>query len=244
MRPPSNWTRAGRRRSGRTPMSSASGGRAYFALFKTTQPRARAIRALPEPWPDLLDDCCDQEIGSRPKDFSIVLERLKGIQSPARRRIVPPPSRTRPISGPVSTSPVPAVIAPAAKPTPKAAPSPRFTNFLGMTMVRIEPGEFLMGSTKAQIDKLLKQFPDAKSEWFDARAAAASGQDHAAVLPGGASGHGGAVPSVRRGQWLQDRSREDGRGVMAGTERNGSSTPRRTGGTRDSPRGTTIRSSA
>ncbi len=34
-------------------------------------------------------------------------------------------------------------------------------------MVRIEPGEFLMGSTKAQIDKLLKMFPDSKSEWFD-----------------------------------------------------------------------------
>ncbi len=36
-----------------------------------------------------------------------------------------------------------------------------------MTMVRIEPGEFLMGSTKAQIDNLVKQFPDTKSEWFD-----------------------------------------------------------------------------
>ncbi len=35
-------------------------------------------------------------------------------------------------------------------------------------MVRIEPGEFLMGSTKEQIDKLLKQFPDTKREWFDA----------------------------------------------------------------------------
>ena len=37
-----------------------------------------------------------------------------------------------------------------------------------MTMVRIEPGEFLMGSTKGQIDKLMKQFPDPKREWFDA----------------------------------------------------------------------------
>jgi formylglycine-generating enzyme required for sulfatase activity len=36
-----------------------------------------------------------------------------------------------------------------------------------MTMVRIEPGEFLMGSTVAQIDMLLKQFPDLKREWFD-----------------------------------------------------------------------------
>jgi hypothetical protein len=33
-----------------------------------------------------------------------------------------------------------------------------------MTMVRIEPGEFLMGSTKAQIDKLRKLFPDPEGE--------------------------------------------------------------------------------
>ena len=55
----------------------------------------------------------------------------------------------------------------ATEPSPKPAPAPRFTNSLGMTMVRIEPGEFLMGSTKAQIDMLLKRFPDAKREWFD-----------------------------------------------------------------------------
>jgi formylglycine-generating enzyme required for sulfatase activity len=36
-----------------------------------------------------------------------------------------------------------------------------------MTLIRIEPGEFLMGSTRAQIDMLLKQFPDATREWFD-----------------------------------------------------------------------------
>src|SRR5262249_49297455 len=30
-----------------------------------------------------------------------------------------------------------------------------------------EPGDFLMGSTKAQIDTLLQQFPEAKHEWFD-----------------------------------------------------------------------------
>jgi formylglycine-generating enzyme required for sulfatase activity len=53
-------------------------------------------------------------------------------------------------------------------PTPETVPVPRFTNSLGMTLVRIEPGEFLMGSTKAQIDKLLKLFPDTKREWCDA----------------------------------------------------------------------------
>jgi sulfatase modifying factor 1 len=37
-----------------------------------------------------------------------------------------------------------------------------------MTMVRVEPGEFLMGSTKAQIDTLVKQFSGLKPEYFDA----------------------------------------------------------------------------
>ncbi len=109
-----------------------------FALFKTTQPRAKSIRALPEPWPDLLDDCCDLEIGSRPRDFAAVLERLKPNKKP------PPP------------------------PPPPPPPSDRFTNTLGMTMQRIEPGEFLMGSTKAQIDTLVKQFPGSEGGWLDA----------------------------------------------------------------------------
>jgi formylglycine-generating enzyme required for sulfatase activity len=53
-------------------------------------------------------------------------------------------------------------------PEPSAtADPPRFTNFLGMTLVRIEPGPFLMGSTKAQIDTLMTQFPDVKPDWFD-----------------------------------------------------------------------------
>ena len=34
-------------------------------------------------------------------------------------------------------------------------------------MVRIEAGSFLMGSTKDQIDQLMRLFPDSKREWFD-----------------------------------------------------------------------------
>jgi formylglycine-generating enzyme required for sulfatase activity len=37
----------------------------------------------------------------------------------------------------------------------------------GIKLKLIPAGEFLMGSTGAQIDTLLKQFPDAKREWFD-----------------------------------------------------------------------------
>ena len=42
----------------------------------------------------------------------------------------------------------------------------RPTNSLGMTLVRIEPGSFLMGSSKDQIDHLVRVFPDSKREWF------------------------------------------------------------------------------
>ena len=38
---------------------------------------------------------------------------------------------------------------------------------IGLKLVRIEPGSFLMGSNKQQIDQLLRLFPDSKREWFD-----------------------------------------------------------------------------
>jgi formylglycine-generating enzyme required for sulfatase activity len=49
-----------------------------------------------------------------------------------------------------------------------AQPAKERPNSIGMTLVRIEPGSFLMGSTKEQIDNLLRLFPDCKREWFDA----------------------------------------------------------------------------
>jgi eukaryotic-like serine/threonine-protein kinase len=53
---------------------------------------------------------------------------------------------------------------------PKSSPSSpvkTLTNSLGMTLIRIEAGEFLMGTTKDQVDQLMRQFPDSKLEWFD-----------------------------------------------------------------------------
>ncbi len=48
----------------------------------------------------------------------------------------------------------------------RALPPPKreWTNSIGMTLVRIEPGSFLMGSTKDQIDQLMRLFPDSDSE--------------------------------------------------------------------------------
>jgi formylglycine-generating enzyme required for sulfatase activity/tRNA A-37 threonylcarbamoyl transferase component Bud32 len=126
----------------------------YFALYREPYPDQEDLDTLPQPWKDLLGRCTAKKLDRRPKDFGAVLERLTDIQSP-REVVVTPPPVTVPPSRP-----------PAAMPAPKPGPSPRFTNSLGMTLVRIEPGEFLMGSTKAQMDMLLKQFPDAKREWF------------------------------------------------------------------------------
>lgn len=39
-----------------------------------------------------------------------------------------------------------------------------WTNTIGMTFVRLEPGEFQMGSTPAQIDRLMNQFPSLERE--------------------------------------------------------------------------------
>ena len=46
-------------------------------------------------------------------------------------------------------------------------PKREWTNSIGIKLVRIEAGSFLMGSTKNQIDQLMQMFPDIKREWFD-----------------------------------------------------------------------------
>jgi formylglycine-generating enzyme required for sulfatase activity len=123
-----------------------------FALFAVTRPRAKLIRALPDPWPDLLDDCCDETIDNRPADFAAVLKRLKSASPPERAEEKPQP-KAQPAASPQQ----PAL----------AKPAKKLTNSIGMTLVRIEPGSFQMGTTKEQIDQLLRLFPDSKREWFD-----------------------------------------------------------------------------
>jgi len=53
--------------------------------------------------------------------------------------------------------------------TPHATEQTKFTvnNSIGMTLVRIEPGEFLMGTTKDQLDQLTRLLPASKREWLD-----------------------------------------------------------------------------
>ncbi len=46
-------------------------------------------------------------------------------------------------------------------------PGKERTNSLGMTLVRIEPGSFLMGSTKEQIDQVMRLLPKWEREWCE-----------------------------------------------------------------------------
>jgi formylglycine-generating enzyme required for sulfatase activity len=103
------------------------------------------------PWYNLLGPCASKKIDRRPNGFDAVLAGLRATQQPDRETGAPSPVAT--------TAPPPVIQPKPPQPTPKPAQSPKYTNSLGMTMMRIEPGEFLMGSTKAQIDTLVKQFP-------------------------------------------------------------------------------------
>jgi formylglycine-generating enzyme required for sulfatase activity len=59
--------------------------------------------------------------------------------------------------------------APPTRTAPPGSPQPgrEWTNSIGMKLVRIDPGEFTMGTTKAQVDQLMTMFPEAKRELFD-----------------------------------------------------------------------------
>jgi formylglycine-generating enzyme required for sulfatase activity len=55
-------------------------------------------------------------------------------------------------------------------PSPKLNPDRagrEWTNSIGMKFVRIDAGEFPMGTTKDQVDQLVRRFPDAERESFD-----------------------------------------------------------------------------
>ncbi len=119
----------------------------YFALFREPAPDQEDLDTLPQPWKDFLGRCTAKKIDRRPKDFAAVLERLAGVQEPPVEIDSPPPG-VLPTSAPGESSTGPRVTTPAVKTTPKTPPAPWFVESLGMTMVRIEPGKFHMGSTK------------------------------------------------------------------------------------------------
>ena len=83
---------------------------------------------------------------------------IKGIESYLGRVPSAAPTQDRPREA-------------AARPAEPQPPPPltdrERSNSIGMTLVRIEPGSFLMGSNEQQIDQLLRLFPDSKREWFD-----------------------------------------------------------------------------
>jgi serine/threonine protein kinase len=54
-----------------------------WALCKTAQPLPHHFRRLPHALADLLEDCIAEEPSGRPAGFAVVLERLKGVKTPA-----------------------------------------------------------------------------------------------------------------------------------------------------------------
>ena len=93
------------------------------------------------------------------QDFHVHVDRLiRGIEFHLGRVPSAAPTRDRPREA----------AARAAEPQPPPPlPDRERSNSIGMTLVRIEPGSFLMGSTKEQIDQLMRLFSESKREWFD-----------------------------------------------------------------------------
>ena len=63
-------------------------------------------------------------------------------------------------------SPTPAPPLPKTEPPPPR-PKREWTNSIGIKLVRIETGEFQMGTTKDQVDQLMRLFPSYKREQYD-----------------------------------------------------------------------------
>jgi formylglycine-generating enzyme required for sulfatase activity len=96
---------------------------------------------------------------------------------PGNRPEGPPKAQATPSSLPAARSsptPVPPeaarpTVADAAAPAPVAvAPARAWRNDLGMEFVRIEPGEFTMGTTPEQVDLIRKRFPDTEPADYEA----------------------------------------------------------------------------
>jgi hypothetical protein len=83
---------------------------------------------------------------------------IKGIEFHLGR--VPP-------AAPTQDRPREAAARPAVAQPPPPLPDRERSNSIGMTLVRIKPGSFQMGTTKEQIDQLLRLFSGTKREWFD-----------------------------------------------------------------------------
>ena len=132
----------------------------YFALFRSRLPTRRISTLCLNPGGSS-GPMHGEADRSTTEGFRSGAGAARGHPGAAHREVDPnrhPPS-VLPTSAPGESSTGPRVTAPAVKTTPKTAPAPWFVESLGTTIVRIEPGKFLMGSTKEQIDKLMKQFP-------------------------------------------------------------------------------------
>jgi len=122
-----------------------------------------------EPRPDSPPRTSDtgQESKNEPKDAEGVKPAAQAIPAEVIEAARPPgpaPAHTIQDKPAVSTQLHGGAPAPTPPPTPWGS---KWNNSIGMQLVRIEPGEFLMGSTNEQIEKLVNHTPGARRQWFD-----------------------------------------------------------------------------
>lgn len=101
-------------------------------------------RGLTAAMVDVIESCFE-EADDRPADAAVLAERIQAILAPvpAAAAVQAAPTLIEPV-----TAPRVEVVPPVAKPR-----SDRWTNTLGMTMIRIEPDEFTMGSADGADDE-------------------------------------------------------------------------------------------
>jgi formylglycine-generating enzyme required for sulfatase activity len=148
----------------------------FFDRLSTERPKKKPqIESIARLWlndPAVTGQPHDVSNGGRPERPPSPVEApapLPGqhpapLPSPDAAQVARPPSgdSPRPSYRDSRTEELPEKAPGTARPEP-----PEFVNSIGMKLKLIPAGEFLMGSTKQQIDMLLKQFLVLERKWFD-----------------------------------------------------------------------------
>jgi len=134
-------------------------------LDALTPPLERHLKTLARVVQAMLVEFRAGESSARPQDKKKGLTegRVDSAQAPRRATASEPPTPRRKAPEPRRK----ATSLTAERESSPLPPAKKLTNSLGMKLVRIEPGSFLMGSTKAQIDHLIRLFPDNAGHWFE-----------------------------------------------------------------------------
>jgi formylglycine-generating enzyme required for sulfatase activity/DNA-binding XRE family transcriptional regulator len=155
----------------------------------STLNRFEALDTLPTPLRRFILRCTDVTLSERPANAREVLDRFHeavkaaGESVDARRLPLPKPlpsNDAAPVGGGPRPAPLDCTGEAGVSEEDVQKAQAAWARYLGrqveeqdeiapgvkMAFVLVPPGKFLMGSPPAEIDDLLRQFPDAKREWF------------------------------------------------------------------------------